>query len=94
MVVYTYMANETPRRGRPPVGRVIVTLESEEVVYPYGEIGLTFESDDSEVLEAVQPSILEKTGVNILEDNEQLFTVRKVASSNNTYVFAKSPAGH
>ena len=83
----------TVRRGRPPVGRIIVTLENEEQEYRYEDLGVSFESDNDDILKAVQPSILEKTGVNILEDDEQLYTVKKVESSRNTYVFPKSPAG-
>lgn len=74
-----------------PTGRIIVTLESQEVPLEYATLGVTFESSDSEILEAVAPVVQEETGVDILEDG--LFTIKKVESSHNTYAFPKSPAG-
>ncbi len=74
-----------------PTGRIVVTLESEEKEYAYNTLGVTFESSDQEILEAVAPVVEEETGVDILEDG--LYTVKKVESSHNAYLFAKSPAG-
>ncbi len=74
-----------------PTGRIIVTLESQEVPLEYETLGVTFESTDSEILEAIAPVVEEETGVDILEDG--LFTVKKVESSQNSYIFPKSPAG-
>ena len=75
------------------VGEIIVVLESAEKHYSYDQLGLTFESSDEEVLKAIQPVILEETGINILEDDEELYTVRSVEESKTKYVFPKSPAG-
>ena len=74
-----------------PTGHIVVTLESEEKTYEYDTLGLTYDSTDQEVLDAVAPVIQEETGVDILEDG--LFTVKSVTASQNKYLFPKSPAG-
>ncbi len=82
------------RIGRPPTGEIIITLESEEKHYPYAEFDVTFDSTGDEILEAISPAILEEFGVNLQESQgEYIFTVKKVESSKNTYIFPKSPAG-
>lgn len=72
-------------------GQIIVTLESNEMNFDYDQLGVTFDSPADEILEAVQPAVLEETGINILED--ELYTVRKAENSRNSYLFPKSPAG-
>ena len=74
-----------------PTGQILITLESEEKTYKYDALGLTFESDDQNILNAIAPIVEEETGVDILEDG--LFTVKKVESSHNVFIFPKSPAG-
>ena len=74
-----------------PTGQILITLESEEKTYQYDALGLTFESDDQDILDAIAPIVEEETGVDILEDG--LFTVKKVESSHNVFIFPKSPAG-
>jgi len=81
----------TRRVVQQPTGEIILTLESEERHLPYGDFGLTFDSTDAEVIEAVAPMIEEEVGVDIREDN--LYTVKSVQASQNKYLFAKSPAG-
>ena len=82
-----------PRRAQTQ-GEIVVVLESEEKRFSYDQLGLTFESSDKEVLDALQPVILEETGINILEeDNESLYTVKSVEESGNKFIFPKSPAG-
>lgn len=74
-------------------GKIIVTVESEDREYSFEDLSLTFESTSQEILDAVRPIILEDTGVNIDEDGENLYTVKKAENSGNVYVFPKSPAG-
>lgn len=74
-----------------PTGEIIITLESEEKHYAYATLGVTFESTDQEILDAVAPVVEEETGIDILGDG--LYTIKKVESSHNTYAFPKSPAG-
>lgn len=74
-------------------GKVIVTLESDEKSFEYDALGVTFDSTPEEILDAVQAPVLEEFGVNIKEGGESIFTVKKIDSSGNIYVFPKSPAG-
>jgi hypothetical protein len=75
------------------MSEIIITLESQEKHYSFEDLGVTFESSNDEILKAVQPVILETTGVNISEDDDQLYTVKKIEESKNVYIFPKSPAG-
>ncbi len=77
-----------------PLGQVIVTVESQDRTYSFDQLSVNFDSSNEEILAAVQPIILEDTGVNISEDDENLYTVKKAENSGNIYVFPKSPAGH
>ena len=77
-----------PRRR---TGKIIVTLSSTEKSYDYADLGVTFDSSTEQILDAVQPMVLESEGVDILEDG--LYTVKKVDESRNTYLFPKSPMG-
>ena len=74
-----------------PTGKIVVTLESEKKEYAYETLGVTYESTDQEILDAVAPVVEEETGVDILEDG--LYTVKSVTASQNKYLFPKSQAG-
>ena len=74
-----------------PTGEIIITLASTERTLQYEPLGLTYNSSDEEVLEAVAPINEEQEGVDILEDG--LFTVKRVESSQRKFLFPKSPAG-
>lgn len=74
-------------------GKIIVVVESEEKEFSYEELGVTFDSSSEEILKAVQPAILEATGVNIEEDEESLYYVKKIETSKNVYILPKSVAG-
>ena len=76
-----------------PEGEIVVVVESQDRKYSYDQLGLSFESTDQEVLDAVQPVILEDTGINIFEDDESLYAVKRTEESQTTYVFPKSQAG-
>ena len=74
-------------------GNVVVVVESEEKTFTYDELGINFESSSEEILKAVQPAILEATGVNIEEDDEEIYAVKKIDTSKKIYIFPKSGAG-
>lgn len=77
-----------------PSGEIIVTLESDEKHFPLSNFDVTIDSSPNEILDAVQPAVLEEFGINIKEDQgDYIFTVKKVESSGNIYIFPKSPAG-
>ena len=75
------------------IGKIIVVVESKEKEFNYEELGVTFDSSSEEILKAVQPAILEATGINIEEDDESLYVVKKIEDSKNCFIFPKSPAG-
>lgn len=71
-----------------------VTLESDEKTYDLEEFGLSYESNPEDILTTMQPVILESFGANIKnEGGEWLYTVHKVESSKNIYLYPKSVAG-
>lgn len=75
-------------------GEIIVTLSSEEKHYSYDRLSVTFESSDEEILDALAPVLLEEEGFNIREEQRDgYFTIKRVESSQNIYVFPKSTAG-
>mgnify|MGYP001609191283 FL=1 len=77
-----------------PTGEIIVTLASKELKYSYEQLGVTFESSDSEILDALQPVVLEEEGFDIKEvQDEGAYTLKRVDESKNIYLFPKSTAG-
>ena len=46
-----------------------VTLESQEMDYNLEDYDLTFDSEPNDILAALQPAILEKTGFNIKNED-------------------------
>jgi hypothetical protein len=75
-------------------GKIIVTLSSTEKIYDYDKLSVTFESSDQEILDALQPVLLEEEGFNIKDEQEDgYYTIKRVESSQNVYVFPKSTAG-
>lgn len=76
------------------MGEIIVTLASDEKHYQYDRLSLSYESTDNEILEALTPVLMEEEGFNIRqEQREGYFTIKRVDSSHNIYVFPKSTAG-
>lgn len=75
------------------MGEIIVIIESEEKHLNFEDFDVTFDSTAEEILEAVSPAILEEYGVNLQESEENLYTVKKVESSGNIFLYPKSPAG-
>lgn len=87
-----YIKTMAAREANTPGVRIVA--ESEEMFYEFDQLGVNFESSDQEILDAVQDIILEKTGININEDNDSLYTVRRTENTETVYVIPKSPAGH
>lgn len=76
------------------MAEIIITLENEEKHYDFERLSVDFNSSDSEILSAVSPVVLEETGFDMDENNEDnYFTVKRVDSSQNIYLFPKSVAG-
>lgn len=75
-------------------GEIIVTLASDEKHYPYDRLSVGYESTDEEILDALAPVLLEEEGFDIrTEQRDGYFTIKRVDSSQNIFVFPKSTAG-
>ena len=75
-------------------GEITVTLESEERKYPYDQLGVGYASTDQEIMAALDPMLLEDVGMNIAQEfSRGNWTIKRVDSSQNIYVFPKSTAG-
>lgn len=75
-------------------GEIIVTLASDEKHYPYDRLSVSYESTDEELLDALAPVLLEEEGFDIrTEQRDGYFTIKRVESSQNIFVFPKSTAG-
>ena len=76
------------------VGEIIVTLASDEKHIAYDRLSVSYDSTDSQILDALSPVLMEEEGFNIKEEQRDgYFTIKRVDSSKNTYVFPKSTAG-
>lgn len=69
---------------------VIITLASRVVGYSYDQLGITFESDEDEVIDALAPVVEEQEGVDIRSG----FTVKYLNDDEQISVFPKSTAGN
>lgn len=79
---------------RATPGEITVTLESEERKYPYDQLGVGYASTDQEIIDALDPMISEDVGVEIADEfSRGNWTLKRVDSSQNIYVFPKSTAG-
>lgn len=72
-------------------GRIIVTLGSREREYSFEDYGLTLESTDNEVIEALRP-VFEEEGI-ALDGLDEMYVVKRQEDSGNLYIFPKSTAG-
>lgn len=71
-------------------GNVIITLEGRDIPLSLESLGLTMDSTEREVLDAVRGVVNENLTD---EDGEYSFTVRKAMNSSNIYVYPKPVAG-
>lgn len=75
-------------------GEIIITLESEERHYQYDTLGVSFDSTNGEIIAAISPMLREDVGIEMQEEySEGNWTLKKVESSGNCYIFPKSTAG-
>lgn len=73
-------------------GEIVITLSSVEKHYTYNQLGVGYNSTDAEILSAIKPVLLEEEGFDV-ENADETFTIKRVDSSQNIYVFPKSVAG-
>lgn len=76
------------------IGEITITLESEERKYPYEQLGLTYESSDSDIISALSSMLKEDVGIDLGQEyDDGEWTIKRVDSSQNIYIFPKSTAG-
>lgn len=72
-------------------GHIVVTLGSRERNYDFEDYDLTFDSSDSEVIEALSP-VFEEEGI-ALDGLDEMYVIKRMEESGNIFVFPKSTAG-
>ena len=73
---------------------VIVTLEGRDISTPMESLGVSMDSTQTEILDAVRGIVQEAEGVDISDDaDEYSYTVRKAENSGTIYVYPKPVAG-
>jgi hypothetical protein len=74
--------------------KIIVAISGEDEFLNYSDFGLTFDSAEEDVLNAIHPMLLEKHGSNIKDVNGSwLYKTRKAVTNRNIYVIPNSTAG-
>jgi len=78
----------------PREGMIRVTVAGQDKDYQYHELGVTFESTDNEILEAVNRDVSEALGVNLLAGfTSGDYIIKRSTNSHNIAIFPASPAG-
>lgn len=76
-------------------GAITITLENDEREYGFDQLGVNFNTPDSEIIAAMAPTIREEFGLDLASElNNGYWTVKRVDSSQNIYIFPKSTAGN
>lgn len=75
-------------------GEITITLESEERKFGYEAMGIGYNSSDQEIIDALSPMIEEDVGLDLASEfSNGNWTLKRIDSSQNIYVFPKSTAG-
>lgn len=69
--------------------KVVVTIEGQDWQRDLEAVGLTFDSNEREIMTALAPLIREEFGVDITD----YYKVRKATNTGNIYVIPSSTAG-
>jgi len=76
------------------IGEITITLDSVDRKYQYETYGVTFDSTDEEIVDALSPDLAESEGFNLREEYEEgAYTIKRMQDSKNIYIFPKSTAG-
>lgn len=74
--------------------KIIVSVAGEDEFLDYASFGLTFDSSEQDVLNAIRPMIQEKYGVDLMStDGSWLYKTRKALRNQNLHVIPNSVAG-
>lgn len=73
--------------------KLIIAVSGEDMIVDYTDYGLTFDSSEQELLEAVRPAIQERFNTDIKDSTGWLYKTRKAGESKNIYLIPNSVAG-
>jgi hypothetical protein len=73
--------------------KLIIAISGEDMIIDYSDYGLTFNSNEQELLEAVRPAIQERFNTDIRDSSGWLYKTRKATESQNIYLIPNSTAG-
>lgn len=74
--------------------KIVIAVAGEDLIVDYADYGLSFESTDHDVLEALRPAIQERFNVDIKDSySGWLYKTRKANESKNIYLIPNSTAG-
>ncbi len=74
-------------------GNITVILEGEDRSFDYEQMGVTYESSDEEVIDALAP-IFREEGIDLKTEWENGgYTVKRSDNSQNIHIYPKSTAG-
>lgn len=86
----TLPANITPLNPNESVeNKIFVTIDGEDWQKDLGEVGLSFDSSEQEIMARIAPMIREEYN----EDITDLYKIRKATNSQNIYIIPNSTAG-
>lgn len=73
---------------------VVVTMDGRDIAIPLGSLGVTLQSSDREILDAIRPVMQNREGADIADARGEFsYSVRKAINSNTIYVYPKPVAG-
>jgi hypothetical protein len=88
------MSDEVVSVSTVPEGRVVVTLDGREISVDMERLGVTINSTDRQIIDAIRPIIREEQGASLDDEyGEVSFAVRKALNTNTAYVYPKPVAG-
>lgn len=94
MILLIILEREKQKERRITMSEVIVTIEGQDSRIPMESLGLTMESAERDILNAIRPMMREMRNLDIADDDgEMSYTVRKALNSNSIYVYPKPVAG-
>jgi len=74
-------------------GKITVILEGEDRTFNYADLGVTYESSDEEIVNALSP-VFGEEGINLKDEWEDGgYTLKRSDNSQNIHLYPKSTAG-
>ena len=73
--------------------KIIIAVAGEDMIVNYEDYGLSFNSSETDFLDAVRPTVQERFNVDIKDSTGWLYKTRKATESQNVYLIPNSTAG-